>query len=229
MCAEPYCREPGSCFLSSHGGRYTYIRTFTSWVGFGDTSRVKVEDGTVVEHAYRAHDAQEKTREAWIERGDQVGSHGREAQTMGAVYARCLGKTLRRDPERYTVRVSFFDDGILATCSFRDRACADDCNEGLSVEHFHFGDPTVSKPLCAAVPCRPRPRTRPCCREARTPRFRQGTGVGPRPLRNPAFTGLTTSLGCSRCPVEYPHAHATNRQAHGGRRTNPGRPRALPR
>jgi hypothetical protein len=132
--------------LIQHDGAYTYTRTFTSWAGFGDISRVKVKDGTVVEHAYRAHDPQETTREAWIERGEEVGSHDRQAHTMEVVYARCLGETLRKDPKRYAVRVSFFDDGILATCSYRDRACADDCTEGLSVEHFHFGDPTASVP-----------------------------------------------------------------------------------
>lgn len=125
--------------LAEHQGQYVYVRRFSSWAGFGSTTRVSVAKGKVMERAFRAHGRDEATAEAWIERGDAIGSHPPAPQTMEQVYEQCLAVTLATDPEQYAVYVSFFEDGILASCTFRDHNCADDCDEGPWVSDFQFG------------------------------------------------------------------------------------------
>ncbi|TNE86957.1 MAG: hypothetical protein EP330_20325 [Deltaproteobacteria bacterium] len=138
---------------AANGGDYVYVTRFTSWVGFGYTLKVEVDDGKVVAQTYRQHDQTRATTESWVERGASLGTHERTvAPTVDAMYARCLDEALTQPADRTAFYVSFFDDGVLAACTYRDLACVDDCSSGPDMETFRFGAATPP----AAPPLAPR-------------------------------------------------------------------------
>ena len=119
--------------------RYTYTEQFSSWAGFGHTVNVIVDSGRVVEHGFRSYNQDRNVEQDWVERGDTLNTHGRPfPMTMEKHYERCLEVLSNLDPTRYAVYLSFFDNGVLAHCSYRELMCIDDCSQGTMLGSFSF-------------------------------------------------------------------------------------------
>ncbi len=117
---------------------YTYTERLSSWSGYSHTVTVTVDSGKVVEHGFKSY-GREGVLEEWVEHGDTLNTHGRAfPTTMEGHYARCLGTVLTQDPTQYEVYLSFFDNGVLAYCTYRAVFCVDDCSHGTRLGSFSF-------------------------------------------------------------------------------------------
>jgi len=81
------------------GGNYTYSKRWSSWVGFGHTTDVVVENNKVVERRYKSFSGRPKLvapgqppakpkGTSWTETGKELGSHkqGHPAKTLDELY-----------------------------------------------------------------------------------------------------------------------------------------------
>lgn len=126
-------RRTWTKLLGEHGGRYAYVTGFQSWVGFGSQTTVGVDAGKVVRHAHLEYDRERTITEHWEDMGSDVGKHGAVPPTLEQLYAQCLNEVLTQDPSQHELYVAFHSDGVLAHCTSRHKACADDCSRGVSV------------------------------------------------------------------------------------------------
>lgn len=126
-------RRTWTKLLGEHGGRYAYVTGFRSWVGFGSQTTVGVDAGKVVRHAHLAYDRERTITEQWEDAGNEVGKHGAVPLTLEQLYAQCLNEVLTQDPSQHEFYVAFHTDGVLAHCTSRHKACADDCSRGVRV------------------------------------------------------------------------------------------------
>lgn len=118
--------------------RYTYTERYSSWTGYSHTVTVTVDSGAVVESGFQAYGRDGRTEE-WVERGETLNTHGRAfPMTMEGHYARCLQTVLSQDPTQHEVYLSFFDNGVLRMCAYRNVHCVDDCTHGTRLGSFSF-------------------------------------------------------------------------------------------
>ena len=122
-----------------HNDCYSYTSSFTSWVGFGSTTTIKVEDGTVIQRSYEATNSNGAAAESYDETGTDIGTNesGESALTIDELYGKCptyLNKT------ESTIYFETDDDNIISRCGYVSNNCADDCFEGISIDSLEFCD-----------------------------------------------------------------------------------------
>lgn len=117
-------------------GTYQYTQSNSSFTGFRDTTTLVVEDDVVVRRTYEVYDENDTLFESYDEQGAEVGSNraGAPARTIDELYEICRDDVLTRDPVQNHIIVTFHDDGILETCVYVPRDCADDCDEGVGID-----------------------------------------------------------------------------------------------
>lgn len=138
-------REIWNEMKEKNGNSYIYHTGFTSWVGFGYRTEIKVEDGVVTERKYESFQLNHKTnktsiKESWVETGDEIGKHdeGNEPLTIDQLYGLCIGKYLKVDEENNTLYFYSNDEGVITTCGYYPHGCADDCFEGITIFGFKW-------------------------------------------------------------------------------------------
>jgi len=117
---------------------YTYTRAFSSWVGFGHKTAVRVKNGVVVERHFEAFNRDNKITESYTEGPKDIGTHkrGKPVSTMEELYEECANAHLKQDPKTNVLSLRISQDGILEGCTYRSIGCADDCTRGL--QEFRF-------------------------------------------------------------------------------------------
>jgi major membrane immunogen (membrane-anchored lipoprotein) len=117
-------------------GTYQYTRTSSSFTGYRDTTTVVVENDVVVRRTYEVYDENGALFDSFDEQGAEVGSNesGAPARTIDELYEICRDDVLTQDPAQNHIILTFHDDGILETCVYVPRDCADDCDEGVGID-----------------------------------------------------------------------------------------------
>ncbi|MBN2893698.1 MAG: hypothetical protein JXL97_17645 [Bacteroidales bacterium] len=128
-----------------NGNSYIYQSTFASWVGFGFTTEIKVENGIVTERKYESFnydnaDNERKVEKTWVETGDKIGSHkeGHLPLTIDQLYQTCAKEYLVVDTANNTIYFETTSEGVLTTCGYYPHGCADDCYEGIDISGFEW-------------------------------------------------------------------------------------------
>jgi len=126
---------------------YTYTRAFSSWVGFGHKTTVRVKNGVVVERHFEAFNRDKKITESYTEGPKDIGTHkrGEPVSTMEELYEECANAHLKQNPKTNVLSLRISQDGILGGCTYRSIWCVDDCTRGLKGFRF-FWDNYTSRP-----------------------------------------------------------------------------------
>lgn len=126
----------------ARGDSYTYTRGFESWVGFGHETTITVNDGVVIERSYKEYDKHDRVTDSYTEKGNEVGrnQHGETPMTMEELYDLCAKEILTRDPEDNVLNLELTAEGLLQSCTYRPKNCADDCTEGITGFTFSWDE-----------------------------------------------------------------------------------------
>lgn len=119
---------------------YQYAISYASWAGFGHKTEVRIEQHRIVQRSYTAWNAQHLNQEQWVESEIELDQHkqGAKALTLGQLYDRCETEVLSQSPLRNQIELSFDDEGLLQSCSYLPRTCADDCSRGFTIQNLRF-------------------------------------------------------------------------------------------
>ena len=136
-------------------GNYTYSKRWSSWVGFGHTTEVVVENNKVVERRYKSFSArprplapglppakQEGT--SWTEKGNELGKNkqGHPAKKLDELYKEAAEILGRPVPPFQRLGLRFDKQGLLLACYTQDTRIADDApTKGVSISSI-----TLQKP-----------------------------------------------------------------------------------
>lgn len=119
---------------------YQYAIGYASWAGFGNKTEMRIEQHRVVQRSYTAWNALHLNQEQWDESEGEIGQHkqGAKALTLGQLYERCESEVLSLSSLRNQIEINFDDEGLLQSCSYLPRNCADDCSKGFTIQSLQF-------------------------------------------------------------------------------------------
>ena len=129
---------------SDEGGHYQYTSSFGSFAGFGWTTTLKVLDDEIVERRYEAYQiengGEKKVTETWVEVGDEVGQRdeGAPPRTVEEVYGVCRDEVLSQSTFSNDIYLEFDSQGLLESCVYVPKGCADDCSTGVNISDLKF-------------------------------------------------------------------------------------------
>ena len=136
--------EAWQTLKTQNGDHYRYETSFSSFFGFGSITTLTVQGEQVVVRAYEAYSYNDKgdkeVTETWTEVDAAVGSHeaGAEPHTIAELYAVCRNGVLTQNPSENELYLEFRDDGVLKTCGYVPKNCADDCFMGVRIDALEF-------------------------------------------------------------------------------------------
>ncbi|TXK36519.1 hypothetical protein FVR03_17580 [Pontibacter qinzhouensis] len=123
------------------GNSYSYHVNFVSWSGFGNTTKITVENGAVTGRTYKAYTRNETTGErevigSYVENQATLGSHesGAPLLTINDLYQSCAKDYLVVDKKRNTIYFETDVAGLLQMCGFVPKDCMDDCYAGIRID-----------------------------------------------------------------------------------------------
>tara|TARA_Y100001934_G_scaffold115729_1_gene141647 strand:+ start:1290 stop:3719 length:2430 start_codon:yes stop_codon:yes gene_type:complete len=153
------------------GGNYTYSKRWSSWVGFGHTTEVVVQNNTVIERRYKAFSNRPRPvapgqppakpeGKTWTEKGEELGTHkeGHPVKTLDELYKEAAAILERPIPPFQRLGLRFDKQGLLLACYTQDTRIADDApTKGVNISTIVLGKPgkqpikldkpTVAQPL----------------------------------------------------------------------------------
>lgn len=125
-----------------HGESYRFTRRYASWVGYGSSTTIYVENGEIVKRTYQEFNLENPDGDypSWVETGEAIGSHrnGESVSTLEDLYPVCKDILMNTPLEDNDVWFNTNDYGIMAYCGYYPHGCMDDCSEGLSIVEFEF-------------------------------------------------------------------------------------------
>lgn len=128
---------------TQNGNSYRYETSFASWAGFGNKTALTVQDGKVTTRAYEAYryeEGQTTITESYTEEGTTLGTHeaGAVPRTVDELYGVCRAEVLTQSALANDFYLTFRADGVLETCEYAPKNCADDCSSGVSITELEF-------------------------------------------------------------------------------------------
>ncbi len=131
-----------------HNNSYEYHVSFSSWVGYRSTTKVMVKNGIVVAREFsetkrnKENDRFEQEETIiYTEDKSNLNSHeqGRKGITLDKVYENCGQISLQADPVLNQIYFGTDDaTGIILSCGYRLKNCADDCSDGIYIDTFNW-------------------------------------------------------------------------------------------
>ena len=129
---------------STNKDSYEYTIETASWTGFATSTTIKVEDGEVVSREFISTQPQEEnpaeteTVEEYMEAGSDLGTHesGAEILTIDELYNLCFAEYLTVDTDSNLIYFDTTSEGVINTCGYVNKDCADDCFIGFRLTNF---------------------------------------------------------------------------------------------
>lgn len=125
---------------------YSYEIDDSSFSGYWAKTTIQVSQDQVMGRSLVAGnvsdtDGSRFTTTTWTETASEIGSHpeGRPARTMEQLYADCDRDVLTQDPDQNQVSFQADAQGVLRSCWYVPRNCADDCTFGVVLSQFSCG------------------------------------------------------------------------------------------
>ncbi len=103
------------------GDSYAYCLTFSSWLGYGHHTEIRVENGRVTSRSFYTFRVQTKdTTHVYTESVADLGTHkeGDPPLTIDELYDRCARDFLSVDPKQNDIFFETDDTGVLSTCGY---------------------------------------------------------------------------------------------------------------
>lgn len=130
---------------NSNGNSYKYEITSNSVFGFGVTTKIEVEKGTVITRSYEEFEINYETGERTItysyeENSETLGDNNRGVSifTIDDLYNSCLDKYLIVNSEENTIYFEVDSEGMMNTCGYVPNGCMDDCFFGFRISEFNW-------------------------------------------------------------------------------------------
>lgn len=129
-------------FKSSSKNSYSYTTTYGSWVGFGVTIKVAVNNGKIVSRDYiKVQSRNDGTNNAdtvktWHEDAATINTHPNDAAnalTLDDIYLKARTEWLKADAKTNDIIFEAKNNGIISNCGYVTRNCADDCFRGINI------------------------------------------------------------------------------------------------
>ncbi|MFV8281394.1 hypothetical protein ACNKXS_07605 [Christiangramia marina] len=129
---------------STNNDSYEYTIETVSWTGFATSTTIKVEDGEVVSRDFMSTQPQEENPaeteivEEYLENGSDLGTHesGADILTIDELYSLCFAEYLTVDTDSNLIYFNTTSEGVINTCGYVNKDCADDCFVGFKLTDF---------------------------------------------------------------------------------------------
>tara|TARA_B100000809_G_scaffold179903_1_gene177520 strand:+ start:5125 stop:6018 length:894 start_codon:yes stop_codon:yes gene_type:complete len=127
-----------------NGTSYRYTTEFISWGNFGNRTEITVTNGVVTTRKYEEFLTENTTIKplliSYTETGNALGTHanGAPVKTLDALYDICVGDYLTVDVEENYISFYTNNLGILYSCGYVPKYCADDCFRGIGIVAFEW-------------------------------------------------------------------------------------------
>ncbi len=122
-------------------GRYDYTIRQSSWAGFGAETAFAVAGDIIVARKYRSWNRDQQVTVKWEERAPvEIGtnSEGAPLKTMETLYAECKQLLSTKNSRNHNLGLDLDKNGILKSCFYSRKMCADDCSSGVLIGQVHF-------------------------------------------------------------------------------------------
>jgi hypothetical protein len=135
---------------AKHGNNYSYTVSFRSFVGFGHSTTVFIENGKVVKRQFEAWDspkapqlpgAAPTANKTWVEKGDQIGKNpeGANAKTLDELYEAAEKVVNTKLENHQKLYLQMDKDGLLRHAFIVDTRIADDApRNGIAIDQIKF-------------------------------------------------------------------------------------------
>jgi major membrane immunogen (membrane-anchored lipoprotein) len=130
-------------FKNQHNNSYAYTVSDISSTGYNTETTITVNNGKVVARDYKrktkvidSSDPNQITAQ-WHEDESTLGTHtdeGAELLTLDEIYSRANTVWLKADPKTNTIYFEVNTNGLLASCGYVPKNCADDCFTGVNIK-----------------------------------------------------------------------------------------------
>jgi len=128
-------------FKAASNNSYTYTQTWSSWTGFSSSMVVQVNNGKVTGRTYKSMgpDEQDRTKiklyAEWTETNETLNTHkGYDASlTLDEIYDKAKHVWLRMDEDENLIFFEANNKGMISTCGYFPKNCADDCFTGVTI------------------------------------------------------------------------------------------------
>jgi len=132
----------------AHNNSYEYTTTFRSYVGFGHTTIIEVQNGVVVKRTYYEFNRNYNLPTAietilkYTEEKEALNTHqeGSPAITLDELYDNCAAVYLKADATKNRVTFRVDEAGIVSSCGYTPKNCADDCFKGIHITKIKWLD-----------------------------------------------------------------------------------------
>jgi len=127
-------------FKESTNNSYKYTVINSSWVGFGWETIITVENGVIIQRDFEytstigLPDDIPENELQWTEIESEIGSHenGAEPLTLNEIYDKAQ-KDWLLERENTTTYFETENNGMISTCGYVEKNCADDCFIGVQI------------------------------------------------------------------------------------------------
>lgn len=129
-------------FKESTNNSYQYTVRSATWTGTKETT-ISVSNGVITKRHYEytatgsPSKGLSKDKVEWTENENEIGTHqnGAEGLTLDAVYDKAQQNWLIKRENSQT----YFEtqnNGMISTCGYRHKNCADDCFNGIHIKNI---------------------------------------------------------------------------------------------
>jgi len=130
----------------SHNDSYEYEVSLSSWVGFRNTTKLVVRKGKLVSREYLETQRNKNDRFAdeetliYKEEGADINKNekGFKGVLIDQVYNKCGTESLQVDEKENNLYFSINEMGIIKSCGYSPKNCADDCSRGIYISSFKW-------------------------------------------------------------------------------------------
>ncbi|MCD2423810.1 hypothetical protein LQ567_13625 [Niabella pedocola] len=127
-------------FRDSSSNHYRYTKIFSSWTGSRSEYTITVKGGAILQQEYKGYgltaDTHQPTlKESWTEDAAHLNTHHNyePALTLDQVYAKAKNEWLKVNRDEHTVYFEAQNRGMISSCGFVPKNCADDCFTGITI------------------------------------------------------------------------------------------------
>jgi len=127
-------------YRQSVNNNYTYTVTTVSWIGVATETTITVRNGIVTARDYAEFQLASSGHvpvKSWSETGTGLNTHGNEGaeiMTLDEVYNKASSVWLRADPKANNIYFETENNGLISSCGYSPKNCADDCFVGVTIK-----------------------------------------------------------------------------------------------
>lgn len=126
-------------YKSKYKNSYSYTSDFVSYVGFGNETKIQVQNGKAISREYFEFNSKREKTYSYSEKISTLGLNkkGAKVKTIDALYKQCQN-ILDKKSENTNIYLGFDKKGLLSYCLYSAKNCVDDCSLGVKIKNIEF-------------------------------------------------------------------------------------------